>query len=424
MGQISLRIPLVFVLLISFFVADAQQQGMLTLDSCYAKAERNYPLVRQMSLIEKSRHYSISNANKGFLPQLNIAGQATYQSAVTSLPISLPGTNITPLSKDQYKLYGEVAQPLTDLVTVKNQRDLVDVNSQIEKKKTEVELYKIKECINNLYFGILLIDAKIAQTNLLKKDIESGIAKTKIAIANGIALRSSADNLEAEILKADQHIIELKANRKAYLNMLSLFINEKIAEHTKLETPPVVLNTQGINREELKLIDLQKNALNVQDKLITTKNLPKFSLFFQGGVGRPALNFLSNDFKTYYIGGLRLNWHFTNLYTAGKERKLIDVNRKALDVQKEVFLFNTNMALEQQNTEVEKVKELIGTDNDIITLRERISETTKNQLEYGTATSNDYITAVNAEDQAKQNLLIHRIQLQLAQYTVQTTSGN
>lgn len=415
----------VLVMLLSSVSAAAQHPATLTIDSCYQKAERNYPLVKQYELIEKSRAYSIANANKGYLPRFSVAGQATYQSEVTKLPVTLPGLSVPTLSKDQYKVYGEVAQPITDLFTLRSQKDFVDANSEIERQKTQVQLYALRERINNLYFGVLLLNAQIAQTQLLRKDIEAGLSKTQTALENGATLKSNVDNLKAEMLKIEQHTIELNANRKAFLRMLSLFINEQLSDDVVLETPNVYLPQQGmINRPELKLFEMQKEAFNVQDKLITAQTLPKFSLFVQGGVGRPALNFLSNDFKSYYIGGLRLNWNLSSLYTSGKQKKILSLNSKAIDVQKEVFMFNTNLALEQQNSEVQKIQELINTDNNIILLRTDVKTATKNQLEYGTATANDYITAANAEDQARQNLLIHRIQLLMAQYDYQTTSGN
>lgn len=402
----------------------AQSVSSLNIDSCYAMAKRNYPLVKQYALIEKSKEYSIDNANKSYLPQFNIAGQATYQSEVTKVPISIPNVTIPELSKDQYKLYGEVSQPITDLFTVKDQKQLVRANSEIETQKIEVELYKLRERINNLFFGILLIDAQIQQTELLKKDVQSGIDKVNTAIANGTALKSTADNLKAELLKANQRTIELKANRKGYADMLSLFINQTISENTTLVKPSPQIISNAINRPELRLYELQKKTFDVQSKLITAKNLPRFSLFFQGGLGRPALNMLSNDVKGYYIGGLRLNWNLTGFYTYNKEKKILALNQNGLDIQKDVFLFNTNLNLQQQNSEVTKVQQLIETDNNIITLRESIKNTTKNQLENGTATTNDYLTAVNAQDQAQQNLLLHQIQLLMAQYNYQTTSGN
>lgn len=404
--------------------AMAQTETVLTLDNCLEMAKQNYPLIKQYTLIEKTKEYSIANAQKGYLPQFNVSGQATYQSEVTQVPVSLPNVDIPTISKDQYRLYGEVSQSITDLFTVKDQKEYINTNSEIETQKTEVELYKLRERINNLYFGILLIDAQTQQTELLKKDIQSGIDQTNVAIANGVALKSTADNLKAELLKANQRTIELKATRKGYVDMLALFIGNPIDENTVLEKPHRHMFTNTINRPELRLFDLQKKSFDVQNKLITAKNLPRVSVFFQGGLGRPALNMLNPDFEGYYIGGLRLNWNLTGFYTYNREKKMLALNQSAIDIQRETFLFNTNLTLKQQNAEITKMQELIETDKSIVTLRESVKDTTQNQLTYGTATTNDYLIAVNAEDQAKQNLILHEIQLLMTAYNAQTTAGN
>jgi len=396
----------------------------LTLDECYNLAKKNYPLVKQMALVEKTKEYNVANASKGYLPQISLAGQATYQSEVTKIPISLPNVTIEELSKDQYKVYGEISQSLTDPLVIKQQKELIKANSVAEVEKLEVEFYKLKERINQIYFGILMIDAQILQTDLLKKDIQSGIKKTEAAIANGTSLKTNVDNLNAELLKAEQRSIELKATRKGYIEMLSVFINQTLSETTNLQTPTVLNLSSNINRPELKLFEVQKQSFDIQNKLLLAKNLPKLSLFFQGGYGRPTLNQLSNDFGTYYIGGARFSWNISGFYTYKKEKQLQGINQNLLDVQKEVFLFNTNVTLKQQNSEVAKLSELIASDNQIITLREKIKITANNQLENGTITSIDYLNTVNAEDQAKQNLALHKIQLLMAQYNYQTTSGN
>ena len=415
---------LIVLMLICGHWAMAQQNNSLTLDNCLEMAKQNYPLIKQYTLIEKTKEYSITNAQKGYLPQFNIAGQATYQSDVTQIPFSLPGMDIPTMSRDQYRLYGEVSQSITDLFTVKDQKEYINTNSEIEVQKTEVELYKLRERINNLYFGILLINAQIQQTELLKKDIQSGIEKTNVAIANGIALKSTADNLKAELLKTDQRTIELKATRKGYADMLALFINNPIDENTVLEKPHRQILTNTINRPELKLFDLQKKSFDVQEKLLTAKNLPRLSAFFQGGFGRPGLNMLDNDFQGYYIGGLRLSWNITGFYTYKNEKKMLANSQSMIDIQRETFLFNTNLTLKQQNADITKMQELIKTDKSIVTLRESVKNTTQNQLTYGTATTNDYLIAVNAEDQAKQNLILHEIQLLMTEYNTQTTAGN
>lgn len=402
----------------------SQTAYTINIDSCYAKALQNYPLVKQFQLIEKSKEYSLQNANKAYLPILNIGGQISYQSAVTELPITIPGINIESPSKDQYKVYGEVVQPITNLFLIKDQKELLKAGSEIETQKLEVQLYEIKSRIEQIYFGILLIDAQINQIELLKSDINLGISKIEAAISNGVALKSNESLLQAELLKANQKTIALKATKTGFLEMLSLFINESLDENTILETPTAKNISTTIKRPELKMFELQKSITSVQEKLILNKNLPQFNLFVQGGYGRPALNMLSNDFDPYCIGGLKLNWNLSGFYTYSSEKKILKINENIAEVQEETFLHNINMALKSQNNEIKKLVELIQSDEEIITIRKDISEKAKKQLEYGVATTNDYILYLNAESQAKQDLEIHKIQLLIAQFNYNNTSGN
>ena len=409
----------------SFFIcAIASHAQSLSLDSCYAIARRNFPLIRQLDLVEKSKEYSIENANKSYLPQIVIAGQATYQSDVTSLPVKLPFVSIPEVSQDQYKIFGEINQPITDLFNVKNQRAMEELNADIESQKAEAELYKLKERINNIYFGILLIDGQIRQTELLKKDLQAGINKTQAAIDNGTALKSNLNILKAENLKADQRLIELSANRKAFVEMLSLFLQQQLQENFSPTMPEEITLAETINRPELQLYQLQKSTGDIRKRLLNARYLPKASLFFQGGYGRPALNMLNNEFDTYYITGLKLNWNITGYYTLCKEKKIIDLNTESANVQEETFLFNTKLSMTQQKSESGKYRELMQSDNEIITLRQSVKETSAEQLKFGTITANDYIVNVNAEDQARQNLLLHQIQLLMSEYSYKTTSGN
>lgn len=412
------------LLLLLLLATGALQAQSLTIETCYVLAAENYPLVKQRELLTKSTEYTLQNLSKGYLPQLIVAGQATYQSEVTQVPISLPGMNIPTLSKDQYKFYGEVNQTLFDGGVIKQQKLAQQSNLEVEQQKLEVELYKIKERVNQLFFGILLVDEQIRQTELLKQDINLGLKKTEAAIANGTAFKSSADVLKAEVLNADQRTTELKAARTAYAEMLGLFINQPLDATVTLEKPKALVVSPEINRPEITLYQSQNKTIDAQYKMLTARNLPKLNLFVQGGYGRPALNMLSNDFEAYYIGGVRLNWSLSGLYTLRKDKALLDLNRKTIAVQKETFLFNTNYTLRQQSAEVNKYSELLTSDNDIIALRASVKQTASVQLENGVITSNDYLREVNAEDKARQNKIVHEIQLLMAQYAQQTTTGN
>jgi outer membrane protein TolC len=400
------------------------QADTLSLEQCHLLARQNYPLAKQQQLISKSKEYSVSNISKGYLPQISVNGQATYQSEVLELPIKIPGVAVPQIDKDQYKIYGEINQPLTDLLTIKYQKTLVETNSMIQEQNLEVELYKLKERINQLYFGTLLIDEQITQMDLLKKDIQSGIDKISAAVVNGTALKSNADVLKAELLKADQKLIELNAARKSYLEVLGLFIKKSLDENSTLQKPENISGSKTISRPELILFDHQKKSYDVQNKLITAKNLPRLSLFLQSGYAKPAFNMFSNEFDFYYIGGLRFNWPLTGLYTMKKERSLLTINQSMIDIQKETFLFNTDNSLRQQSEEMSKYQKLIDKDSEIISLRSSIKTTANTQLENGTITSSDYLREVIAEDQARQNLSLHKIQLLMAGYNYKTISGN
>jgi outer membrane protein TolC len=423
------KLPFLLILAINFQVSSQTVTG-LSIDSCYLKARRNFPIVKQFGLIEKTKNYSLDNVSKGYLPQVTIGGQATYQSDVTqpTLNSSLPGGGTTPLfetiSKDQYKIYGEAVQPITELFTLSNQKDLVEKNSEIEKQKLEVELYRLRERIDQVFFGMLLIDQQISQVELMKKDIQTGIDKTNAAIANGITLKSNLYLLQAEMLKADQRTIELQAARKSYADVLSLFIAEPITESTIIEKPELPKFSAVISRPEIEMYEIQKQVFDIQGNIVNARNLPRFSLFLQSGVGRPALNMLSNDFDFYYLGGLRLNWSLSSFYTSRKEKEILGFNQSSMDIQKETFLFNTNLTVKQQFNEAAKIESLIQTDSEIIKLRENIKTIAQSQLANGVISVNDYVSFVNAEDQARQNLLLHQTQLLMVLYNNRTTTGN
>ena len=399
------------------------QQDTLTLDSCYALARENYPLIHQRGLIDQSAGYSIENASKAFLPQITIYGQATYQSDVPHIPIELPG-NPTPLiPKDQYKIYGELNQVIYDGGATSLKKETQEAESQVRKQGLEVELYKLRERINQLYFGILLIDEQTKQSALYSKDLELGLKKTTAAIEQGIALKSSADVLRVELLKIQQRFIELASARKAYTDMLGLMINKPIDEPSILLMPPGIDVDDEVKRPEIAWYDFQMQNLTLQQSQLQVINRPKISFFLQGGVGRPALNFFDDQFTGFYYGGLRMAWPLGGYYVNANEKALIDIRRQELSIQQETFLFNTRLQSKKENQEIVKLESLLATDDEIIQLRSSIKTSALNQLENGVMTSSDYLREANAEDLARQNQILHQMQLRMAQYTLRTTLG-
>lgn len=406
------------------FIGLINAQETITLEQCYQWSRENYPLIKKQELIKKAEQYTTENALKGWLPQVNINAQATYQNDVTQFPVKLPNVNVEPLSKDQYKVYADVSQTIYDGGNIRNQKNLAKIQSEVQTIQTEVELDKLKERINQLYFGILQTNKQWIQLQFTKLDIKEGIKKAEAQLKNGVIFRSNLDVLKAELVKIEQKEIELQAIKQNFVQMLSYFIKKNIDENTQLETPEKILLTKNNNRSELKLFDAQKQLLETQKKIINTKNTPKLGAFFQGGYGKPGFNMLKNEFDLFYIGGIRLNIPISGFYTQKNDLALLENQSQEIEIQRENFLFNQNFIEIQQRNDLEKIQNLIDKDNELIELRKNIKTASLAQLENGVINTNDYLREVTAEEQAILTKITHEIQYLLTQYNLKAQLNN
>ena len=419
----KMTLSIVFFLCMAFpLTLEAQT---LTLDEVNNLARQNYPLIKQKDLIRQTADISIENLGKAHLPQITLSGQATYQSDVTKVDVPIPGVTIPSPDKDQYKvIIADLSQTIYDGGLIGEQKQLQRLTATVEDQKVEVELYKLQERVNQLYLSGLYLDAQIKQVALIREDFNNGIKQVQAQVKNGVALRSNLDVLRAELLKTDQRLVELKASRKGLIEVLGLLTNQNLDENVLLTKPAQqFFGGNEIKRPEVKLYSDQSKLLSQQQQLINARTRPKASLFVQGGYAKPGLNLFKNEFDWFYIGGIRVNWTLTGLYTSKKEKQLVNINTRIIDLQKETFILNTNTQLKQQQSEIEKLQQLIASDNEIIELRKSVKDAARAQLENGVITSNDYLREVNAEDQARQTLITHQLQLLQAQINYQTILG-
>lgn len=416
-----------FIITLAFICLHAPIYGQLSIDDCYKKAQANYPQVKQYGLIEQSKEFNLSNANKGYLPQVSFSAKATYQSAVTKLPITLPNVTIEGLNKDQYQSVVEVNQSVWDGGVIRNQKKITEASSAVDKQKLDVDMYAINDRVNQLFFGILLIDEQIKQNLLLQDELKRNYNQISAYITNGIANQADLDAVKVNQLSTAQRKVELDATRKAYIEMLSALIGEEIKEGTSLVKPSFAEEaslSSTINRPELRLFEAQSNLFETQKSMVDAKNLPKLGVFVQGGYGNPGLNMLKNEFTPYYVAGARLSWNFGSLYTKKNDKKLLDNNLQNVAIQKETFLFNTNLKMTQQSNEIDKIKQLMRDDDEIIRLRTNIKKASEVKVEHGTLSVTDLLRDINSEDQAKQSKVLHEIQLLISIYNYKNSTNN
>jgi outer membrane protein TolC len=402
-----------------------QSAQELTLEQVQEQAAANYPLIRQRDLIRKTSGLTIENLRTSFLPQANISAQATYQSAVTEIPVKVPAFAVEPLSKDQYRALLDVNQLIYDGGSYTGQRRLQEWNEKAEQEKIAVELQKLRETINQVFFSALLAAEQKKLVLLVDNDLEAGIRRVEAQVANGTAFRSALASLQAEKLRNGQRAVEWESNRRGLLDVLGLYMGTDIPDEVLLMWPEVGREplTDSITRSELRLLRFQDSALMQRDELVDVRNRPKLSAFGQAGYGRPGLNMLENRFAPFFLGGVRVNWALNSLYTSKRDREILGVQRQVLSVQEDQFLLQTRARLKQQRAEVRKWESLLETDAEIIVLKDQVRDATKAQLDQGVATASDYIREVNAAGQARLQELLHRLQWMQATIQYRTIAG-
>lgn len=409
------RVTTSILLVLALQASALHAQVQLHLNECKQWAVDNYPLIRQYKLVAQSELYTLENVAKSYLPQVGVNVQGTYQSEVTKLnidPSSLPfKLNIPSVNKDQYKATVDVSQLIWDGGVTSSQKKIATANSEVDRQRIDVNLYAVKDKVNQIYFGILAVDEQLGIIDLTEKNLHSNRNVVASLIKNGVAMQSDADLLDVELLSLEQNRITQKAVRKAYVQMLSLFIHQPLADSVKLEKPlETNLSFGDISRPELKLYASQMEALKIQNYAIHAKNMPKLSLFGQGGYGRPGLNMMEDQFKLFGMAGVKLSWNFGGLYTKKNEENLIDTSISNLQIQRETFLFNTGLELTKEQSEIQKMKDLLLKDDQIIQLRTRVKLSGESRYKNGTYQMNELIRDINNESLARQTKALHEIQ--------------
>lgn len=412
----------IFTLIIMVFIV-LQGYAQLSIEDCYEKAELNYPLIKQYGLIEKSKDYNLSNTGKGYLPQIEFSAKATYQSEVIKIPINIP--NIKGLSKEQYGATIDINQTIWDGGNIKSQKDNITSQAVVDKKNLEVSIYSIRQRINQLFFGILLYDEMLKQNMLYQEDLKRNFDQISAYMQSGIANRADMDAVEVEQIKAKQKRTELEYGKKAYLEMLSVFVNEQIDENIQLRKPTSKdLYLTNNKRPELEMYDAQLHNLDVQRNEVNATLMPKLSAFVTGGYGRPGLNMLKNKFSAYYIGGVSLSWNLSSLYTRKNKLNNIEISKSMIESQRETFLFDNRMDISQSKIDIEKIRQILKSDDNIIRLRGSVKNSAEAKVANGTLSVLELMKEVNAEQQAIQDKIVHEIELIQAIYNLKYITNN
>lgn len=387
-------------------------QSTTTLQECIALATENYPAVVRYNLIETVKEYNVSNINKSWLPKAGVTIKGSYQSQVTEIPFVIPGFEIDPLSKTQYSAVVAVNQTIWDGGITSASKKEAQAKAISDIKELEVELYSIKERVSNIYFGILLIDQYLKETQLLDRELDRMENKVSALITSGLADSSDLYPVAAQKITLNQRFKELENNKKSYLKVLSLMTGRGSDTAAKLLLPVLSKpSSQIVSRPELSLFNSKQDVVQAQSLYLNNRVMPKVGAFVQAGYGLPGLNMLKNEVSGFYIGGISLSWSLDGFYTRKSDLQKIAAARASIESQKETFLYNVKLQSASISSEIESIEELSKSDQQLVAIREKIVESSSIKLENGATSVTDHLKEINMLDEARLALGKRKIEL-------------
>ena len=406
-----------------------------TLEECQQAAEKNYPQIRQYGLIEKTTQLTVANIQKGWLPQVSASAQATYQSDVTAWPnemktmMSGMGIDMKGLTKDQYRVGIDVQQTIYDGGVIGSQKRIAREQGKVQTAQNEVNIYNVRKRVNEIYFGLLLIDEQIKLNTDLQTLLAGNEHKLESMTKRGTAAESDLQNVRAERLNAVQKGTELASQKQMLQRMLNTFCGIEVNNIQKPQVKDDGRNlTAGNQRPELKMLDAQISVLKAQEKALNAALRPKVGVFAQGFYGYPGLNMFEDMMRHKWslngLVGARVTWTIGALYTRKNDKAKLQLQRDMTENSREVFLFNNNLEQIQQNENIERYEKLMAHDGEIISLRQAVRKAAESKLAHGIIDVNDLVREINQENAAFVQQSVHEIEMLKEIYDNKYTTNN
>ena len=413
-----------FILLFSAFCAVAQTKP-LTVAQCRILALENSPLQQKKLYAGSLSEQQFRNIQSNSLPRIQVGAQASWQSDVFGLPFKFPGSDIPEVPKDQYKLSLDVAQRIWDGGSDHFLRQQRTLERDLAIIQVDVDAFSIREIVTDLYFKALLLQESDVILVAAQKDLESRLKQAEAAVNEGIALRTTTDQIKIQILKIQQQISAARSDYETALAILAKWVGQSVTPVALTEK--ALQETQGptqLARPEYALFLQQQRGLQISKEALELRAKPRIEAFAQGGLGRPnPFNFFETGFKPFVLIGVRAAWTPIDWGNKSRESQIYDLQIKNLEVQRQFFdqRLETNLLKDQQDNA--KWLAQSEQDNAIIVLQSDIVRRAEAQVKNGVMTVTDYLTQLNLLTQAQLTQKTHEIQAAQSREMLRAKTG-
>lgn len=407
---------LIGVYLFTLFQLSGQARTKLSLSEAYELLEDRYPILQNAGLLDAIHQKELDQLKKSRQPVLLLKADGRLQTESVSLDVD--ENTPLPFEIDQplYSLRGYLEAQYTILDGGMNnaQKSLKEAQLKADQQSLEVDRYALRERVNQLFICIIMLREQEKMFDLSLEDLKARKERVTAGVEHGTVLESELSKIEVKELQLKAQQDNLAFKQTGLINTLNQLLGIELAENVSFNFP--TLTSAGmipnLNRPEQKLFRVQREAILANSLLIEASRRPRLGAFAQGGVGYPnPLNILDNSTAPFGVIGLQFSWKIAGGKSTQLDKEVLALQAQKLQQAEETFEFNMTSKESTYLAEVERLQAQIEQDGEIAKLQAGILLQMAAQLDEGVITSSDYISQVNAELSARQNLLIHQTEL-------------
>lgn len=403
----------------------------LRLGDLQNRAVQHDPRTRQLDLLSSQSALRMQDIDASRLPVIGANAQGQYQSQVVTLPLQLPkGLSVPVPAHDTYDAHVGAQQPIYD-PTVSARRGVERAQLAASEAGVQASTFALRQNVNDAYFSALLQQAQRAEQESAITDLE---ARRKVAasrVAQGSALPSETDMLDAELLRRRQAVAQLAASRDAALVVLNDLTGQKITSADALVLPDlgaeVARARQSVDtlraRPEYEQFARTRDVLAQQQVSLGAADLPRVSAFGRAGYGRPGLNPLAQEFSNYWLAGVQVEWTPWNWGTTRRDREVLALQRQIVATNEAAFTQSVRRAIAHDVASIDQLAQTLVDDDTIVALREKILRETGYRFSEGVITSAEYVDRETDLLDARLSRATHRVQLAQARANFLTSLG-
>ncbi len=415
-------------LLLSVLIILNSNATELTIDECVNLARENYPAVAQYGLLDKVKQLNLSNVSKMWLPQGSMSAQVTWQNDVAALPelltnmLSQQGVDYPGLDKTQYRIGLDVAQQIWDGGKTKANKESIVTGNAVEQTAIDLQLYDVEGRVEEIYFTMLLLNERISQCDKTITLVESTLSQVRSMYANGVAMKSDCDQIEAKYLALHQQKSKLTATLGSIRRIMEIFIGESIGERTLvLPSEDLTDNGDGLH-PQLRLFDDRISNLAAQESGIKASVMPTINAFASGYYGYPGYNMFKNmqsrDLSFNFMIGVKIVWNFGSLYTRSNSLNKLQLQRNQIESERATFNFNNNIAISESVGLIASLRDVMRDDERIVELRNSVITAARSQLDNGIIDATALLSKITDSELAENDMAQHHIELVKAIYNL------